>query len=195
MQWVSAIKIRDYFLVRSFFFLLVGWDPTVYRVWPRRGADLAPRKIRVFCARCVVLSVYIGRVSHSAFHNICKIPRSFDTAENGSKWVSLKVFLMETCEKCIFYSSQSFDLLRANGAMREQRCEKSRFKFAKLPVRTGHPKNKSPHASRSGAGACFPYRKLQYKCSDFGWILILTCQNRNLYVFLLGQNDDQLLIG
>ena len=38
-----------------------------------------------FCARGVVLSLYIRRVSHSAFHNICKIPRSFDTAENGSK--------------------------------------------------------------------------------------------------------------
>ena len=38
-----------------------------------------------FCARGVVLSLHIRRVNHPAFHNICKIPRSFDTAENGSK--------------------------------------------------------------------------------------------------------------
>ena len=38
-----------------------------------------------FCARGVVLSLHIRRVNHPAFHNICKIPRSFDTAENESK--------------------------------------------------------------------------------------------------------------
>ena len=48
---------------------------------PRFGSP----KSCIFCAQAVVLSLNIGRLSNSAFHNICKIPRSFDTAENGSK--------------------------------------------------------------------------------------------------------------
>ena len=68
----------------------------MWRCCARSSAAVRVTEKLRFCARSVVLSLHIRTGSHSAFHNICKIPRSFDTAENGSKWVFLKDSLRKT---------------------------------------------------------------------------------------------------
>ena len=54
-------------------------------MWPRRGADLARRKFRVFCARRVVLVPGVARALNSAHHESSHASGAFDTAENDSK--------------------------------------------------------------------------------------------------------------
>ena len=69
-------------------------------MWPRRGADLAPRKIRVFCARSLVLRVYIGRASNSAQFASSHGSGAADTAENGPERAFLKENAKNRKGKC-----------------------------------------------------------------------------------------------
>ena len=69
-------------------------------MWPRRGADLAPRKIRVFCARSLVLRVYIGRASNSAQNESSHASGAADTAENGPERTFLKENAKNRKRKC-----------------------------------------------------------------------------------------------
>ena len=67
-------------------------------MWPRRGADLARRKFRVFCARRVVLVPVVARALNSAHHESSHASGAVDTAENDSKRVFLTDSLRKTAQ-------------------------------------------------------------------------------------------------
>ena len=69
-------------------------------MWPRRGADLARRKFRVFCARRVVCVLHITRASHSAKNESSHASGAADTAENGPERAFLKENAKNRKGKC-----------------------------------------------------------------------------------------------